>query len=552
MIPLFNLLNEAWIPVYTLDGCLEEWSLRDVFQRAHLCKEVYDSSPVVTISLYRLMLAILYRCYRQDDSTFDQHWLALWNAQEFDNHGISAYFDRWEERFFLFHDEYPFYQVAGCEVVRKEKVGKQEVYTTNPDSILRIITEAPDGGGPTLFDHRLYTEPQNISLPIVARLLVASQGFGTSASQTGRVRVGKSEVIDPSGRMTGLCLNGATVWLEGDTLFETLMLNYADYFSPDVDAPPWEYDGIGQKMRDSWNLSHVPKGRVERLTWQGRMISLVQPDVAENRPAVNEIHYTQGEKYKQIIDDPMKVVVTTDKDSYVRMNREKASWRDIHSFLSLQENRKGRPAAAIRFVSNLIAYEDISNTLKHRLFSLNVAGLVNDKAKIFLWRHDRMTIPASLLNDEERVQELQNLIEQAEEWESGKGKGRQVGMAQQLRERFQQVCELYLSPNFRDREGKPNPGGRKPDSKDIDHLTDALDPRRAYWARLETHFQALLLDIADDPAGASKRWLDAVEMEACCAFDEAINGLGDSIRAQQAVARVFTGFRVASRRTQKT
>lgn len=555
MTPEFNLLTEKWIPVITLDtGQREEVSLQDVFRRAHHFKEVYDSSPVITISLYRLLLAILYRSYRFSEMEFNEKWLSLWQSQCFDDKPIADYLNRFANHFYLFHHEFPFFQIAGCEVVEKKTVNKQEIHVPNPDSILRLITEAPDGGGPTLFDHRMYTEPQHVTLAETARLLVAAQGFGTSASQTGRVRFSESGVpINPSGRMMGICLNGATVWLEGDTLFETLMLNFSDYESPDDDMPPWECKDAVQQMQSSWRTPRVPKGRVQRFTWQGRALRLLLPEVHSENLVVSEVYYTQGDKYMQMIDDPMKVVITTDKDSYVRMNREKASWRDAHSLLSLQHRQSGRPAAAIRFVSDLIGYGDIPETLKHRRFTLHVAGLVNDPqavAKVFLWRHDRMTVPAALLNNETLVGELQSLILEAEEWEDGKKELRRVGMARQLRERFQLMSEIYLSPNYRDRNGKVKPNGRKPDPKDIQRLTDALDPRRAYWARLETHFQTLLLGIADNPTGAAETWRDAVEAEAHCAFKEAVNSLGDTVRAQQAQARVFPYFRVASRRTQ--
>ena len=60
--PRFNLIDEPWIP------CLRDantpptlLTLREVFAQAPRLWQIADPSPIVTISLHRLLLAILHR-----------------------------------------------------------------------------------------------------------------------------------------------------------------------------------------------------------------------------------------------------------------------------------------------------------------------------------------------------------------------------------------------------------------------------------------------------------------------------------------------------------
>lgn len=534
----FDLTTENWIPASSLEtGQVQEYSVRELLANAHHLGEIYDASPLVTVSLMRTLLALLYRALPVSD--YDQ-WQQVWEAGRFPTANIEAYLNKWQNRFDLFSEKYPFYQAAGLHL---EKC----------DGLSRLAEEQATGNNSTLFDHTLDETLKAYTPAQAARLVVAAQSF----SFAGLIRR-EATLPDESPFYWGSCYNavllpGVTLWLNGDTLFQTLMLNLVPPKSDEQedDAPIWEEEKphrFRDRMRDGRkSLVYPAQGPMDRFTWQSRLLRLV-PEQHGEATVVRQVCYTQG-RSADLTDnsfDPMQAFRRnkTEGMSPVRLAQEKAAWRDAHALMGVSDTNNHKPRA-FRLIATLIQNGVIE---PGRRYQLNVVGMANDQAKVYLWRHDRMTIPASLLNDEERVAELKGLIEQAEEWEAGKGKDRQVGMARQIRENFQQVCELYLSPNYRDRDGKPNPSGRKPDTKDISRLTNALDPRRAYWARLETHFQTLLLEMAADPSGAAERWLDAIESEARCAFQEAVHSLGETTRAQQAVARVYTRFQVASRR----
>ena len=57
----FNLVDEPWLPVMWSDGTAGEVGLRDALVRAHEIREMVDGSPLVTVSLHRLLLVHLGR-----------------------------------------------------------------------------------------------------------------------------------------------------------------------------------------------------------------------------------------------------------------------------------------------------------------------------------------------------------------------------------------------------------------------------------------------------------------------------------------------------------
>ena len=60
---VFSLIEEPWIPCIDLEGRNVEHSIRETLLEAHQLREVCDDSPLVTVAIHRLLLAILYRAF---------------------------------------------------------------------------------------------------------------------------------------------------------------------------------------------------------------------------------------------------------------------------------------------------------------------------------------------------------------------------------------------------------------------------------------------------------------------------------------------------------
>jgi CRISPR system Cascade subunit CasA len=141
-----------------------------------------------------------------------------------------------------------------------------------------------------------------------------------------------------------------------------------------------------------------------------------------------------------------------------------------------------------------------------------------------------------MLADSNLIERLGELLQNAEQ------------AASELNLRTRRMARLYLGPDA------DEPDGRKPDENDVAKLTEKIDPRPAYWARLERHFFVLLGSLPEDwdnlkdnwkpveRQAATNAWREHVKGEARRALEESIRSLGTTSRVIQAVARVRAEF----------
>lgn len=506
----FNLIDEPWIPCIDLQGKRVEYGIKETLLKAHELQEIVDDSPLVTVSIHRMLLAILYRAFEGPTNIAD--WRKLWEAGQFASDGpVTTYLDKWRDRFFLFHDTHPFMQVAGLEA--------------STVTINRLAMEVASGNNATLFGHNSDERPIPLSRPLAARLLLAYQSFAIGGGNGSRVKIRGREEKRPN-LSDGIALRGMNVWVQGASLFQTLLGNLAPLEA--LGSPCWEADDPNLD-RDRKGMGPVlSRGVTDRFSWLSRICLLIPSGHTVSFMAV-----AQGRSADKSVGDPMKVYRLNKKSGVLAMplSLGKSAWRDAHAILGIPQSTSGehRPECF-----NLLARANV-----HGMFSANIVGVVsesNKAAKIFLWRHERVPVPVALLNDVNLIERLGGLLQNAE----------QAG--QVLNERIRRVANLYLSPTAEDKDG------RKPDEKDVTNMANDLDPRPAYWARLERHFFNLLENLPNDwdvKAGGWKpdeeqkatiEWRKQVKYEAQRALEESIRQLGTTARAIQAVARVRTDF----------
>ena len=127
--PEFNLLDEKWIRVRRPDCVVEEVSLKEVFHNAHRYEELAGETAAQDVAILRLLLAVLHCVFSREDEHGNseplvdmeeedqeeevfRRWQALWALRNFPGDIINRYLEDWRERFWLFHEERPFWQVA--------------------------------------------------------------------------------------------------------------------------------------------------------------------------------------------------------------------------------------------------------------------------------------------------------------------------------------------------------------------------------------------------------------------------------------------------------
>jgi CRISPR system Cascade subunit CasA len=513
----FNLIEEPWIPCIDSHGQRIDCGIRDTLLKAHQLREICDDSPLVTVAIHRLLLAILYRTHSGPRDF--KAWRKLYAGGAFDPNSITGYLNKWSSRFDLISDSRPFYQMAGLET--KEAV-----------PVTRLATECATGNNVTLFDH--YVDDEEVDWPYsqAAKSLIACQSFALGFGRSARANIKGVDETRPYAA-DGIALRGMSIWLQGETLFETLTVNLAP--TSDASLPPWELeDPHGYRDRaDGRERRTVGSfGVVDRLTWQSRLVRLLPDDGTFSR-----MFFTQGRSADKSPGDPMKVYRVSKREgrSALPLSGDKAAWRDAHSILRIPEARANerRPECF-----NLVAQARSAGAVQPGTrFVAHVVGLASASGKagkFLLWRHERMPVPGAMLADVNLVKRLGSLLENAEK------------AAREQHYRAWRVARFYRVPADRE----PN----KKEKEDIDALVEKIDPRPAYWARLEKHFFELLENLLgdwdeakddwrpDEQQAATNAWRGHVKVEARRALEESIRSLGTTARAVQAVARVRTDF----------
>ncbi len=537
----YNLVEMPCIPVLDLKGHPKSLSLRETFLHAHELAEISHSSPIVTASLVRLCVALLTDVYSFRSQS---KWVPLWNLGHFKSEDIEYYLDKYKHCLDLFDSAHPFYQCARLE-------------DDNPVNLNNLAAELSSGNNPLLFDHTSDADVTDYSAQQAFHLLITTQNFALAGllRRTTRLK-GETEPIYWQSAYGGTLIPGAMIWLTGSNLFETLCLNLApltplesededELTELETDMPIWRRDDptvLRDKLLNNKLIKTAPKGTLDRLTFQSRLIRLL-PEWRDDQLVVSRAAFNHGRSLDPTLQhsfDPMLAYRPSKKEGYLvnRLSPEKSSWRDFHALIGLNVRESGVLQKVTPRAMKLLHYmidKGVPGIDDATLFRLNVAGLANDQAKILLWRHDRLEAPAKSLCDNDIASRVESLLSDAEQ------------IAITLRACIRRLCAIFLAPRSIDARGAKVEGAMEADPDRVTSLCNAIDSRGTYWARLECSFFQLLLDIVNDAESASDTWKDCVEREAKAAFTEAIINLGDSPSTWKAASMISSNFKVPSR-----
>ena len=488
----FNLIEEPFIPCLRTNGQTEEYNLRDVLLKSHEIAELRIASPLVTIAIHRLLLAVLHRCYQGPKKPADR--LAIRHAEVFDADRIEKYLAKWTDRFDLFHSQFPFYQRAGFA-------------TAEPSGINRLAQELSRGNNAALFDHTTDDPPPAMTPAQAALLVVAEQAFAVGG--------GKSD----TGNTTHAPLvSGAVVLVRGESLFETLWLNLTVFggrhpvASLDDDAPVWERPPLAPHVQPA-----RPRGYLDYLTWQSRTL-LLQPEVENDRIVVRRVFYAQGRKLESATGfyDPMMAYSRSERDGDrpVRFNEFRDLWRDSSALFQFGETDQFKGPTTLHTLSSFELGEVLPRSARHKL---SLFGLCTDKAKVNFWRHETLPLPLAYLDNQELVVWLKLALKLTEEVAS-----------EALRQAAKTAIESRLMAQ----------AGQRPDQNRVGHLLDSFAPLPLYWSRLELPYREMLVALAEPISNRDaliRRWFfDTLRPAALDAFENTIGRI-DGGRDMKAV-----------------
>lgn len=360
-----NLLVDRWLPARSRDAT-ESIGLHELFLCAHELTDIDSPITPAASGLWRILTVIAARVTGLDDMTLgadawhDRRADILTAEGRFDPQRVSAYFDRYRERFDLFHPEQPFLQDPRLA----EQCGKNS-------GINKLVLTRPSGQNQIWFDHHHDLDTRSLSANEAVWYLLAQLYYGPSGRCTSRTVSGVTEANSTAGPLR----SAISFHPLGRTLFESLVtgIPYLEKVPHGDDLAPWERDtphdplgappfpaGVGGVLAGSFRhsvlLRHVGK-RVEDawITWAWRKPT---PEVK----------------------DPYLVYqLSKTGNIYARgASTSRAIWRDVDALLlhDVGDRHSHRPAVLDSAISLPM---DVLDALRVRAFGFDQDGQTRDR-----------------------------------------------------------------------------------------------------------------------------------------------------------------------------
>lgn len=493
----FCLLDEPWLPVRLVDGRVLELGLLELFERSGEIVALAETAPPSLVAQYRLLLAITHRALTTALGSWRDRDRVHWYRQGLPQAEIRAYLEQWRERFWLFHPDYPFMQVAVLAIAEQTRE-KRKPWT-------QISLASANGNTPVVFDHAYDAAPVAIRPPSAITTLLGFLQF----TPGGLVKVLRD--ADKAGAL----VNTAAVLPVGQTLAKTLCL--ALHASPragvEPDLPSWEREPPTIAALHGEPL--LASGANDRYTRLSRAVLLCREDSG----AIRWLHFSAGLALGEDPNapDPM-ASFRAGSNGLVRLtfNEGRALWRDLPALVP--NSGSGSQAAAV--VQGAVALHKELNPFEAVHQPLLVAGLASDKAKLLRWRMEQITLPSTLLLEPDKALHLRERVAVADDL-FGEIKRLAIGM----------LAETMPEPGHKDTRGRAR------------SLVESGPLAASYFASAERVLPELLRLIGEgQPEPAEALWCQALRQAARQAWQQLLQGLGSSARALRADARYWPRF----------
>jgi CRISPR system Cascade subunit CasA len=491
----FNLIDEPWISCTSRDGPAE-LGLRAVFAHAHEIVEIADPSPIVTLALHRLLLAIAHRVFGPENA---DAWAEMRERGEWDMEQVDRYFARTVDRFDLFSATHPFFQAADLDVPAE----RFDAY--------KLVMELGTANT-SMFSDVDRINPPSLSPAQAARALVSIQPF----HRTGNIgdKRGPGKLPCEAGPLAG----AAVCLILGSSLYETLLLNMVDYSAseglpfkgPGTDLPAWERDAPPQ------DVERRPAGYLDWLTWITWIARLV-PDQEEGQVTVRRARIVRGARLPKGEEErrfeTMVAYSISEKYGYrpLPLRRERAVWRDSAALFQSSEARD-RP----KTLSQISERVEEAGLEPRATFPLSVCGVAFQQASALFWRNDRLPLPLVYLDDVALFGKVHTALGLAEEAGDGVQLSGQMLAAHLLKINLDGKLDRSARERLRDR-------------------VTSLGAGRQYWAALDPFFTRFLVDQAAGSDVSLAAWAQQVMDAARAAFEYAELALphdGESLHAR--------------------
>ena len=406
----FDLLREPWIRVITNDMHQKEISLLDVLVNSHEYRFLSGESSTQDVSLFRMLLAItetiFYRyepdgtenLLNEDDSDEDdviERWRQYYEIGAFRAETIVDYLNSYSERFWLFHPETPFYQVAG--------LGFGTDY--GADCLIGNIKESNNSATKHHFSLAEGSNIQILSYAEAARWLINFNSYSVNVKPDPKIPDGEK------GAGTGRLGKLGFIMAVGNNLFETLMLNLCAlkdgkeiWGNP---CPAWEQQPASDLHTREIS---VPDNIPEAYTIQSRRVCLKQDEnghVFGFRAKGGDYYSMENDISEQMTIWKYNIDKKTKKKTYKPQlhDPDVFIWREF-PIIFCNDNAKetsARMPGLIRWLERLVAEELIS---ADKLLTIRAVGLIYGDGMSYTLGdcvNDNLSLSMSLLQDKNMI-----------------------------------------------------------------------------------------------------------------------------------------------------
>ncbi len=491
--PAFNLLDERWIPIRTLAGDVRDVSLTQALLEADQFSALAETSPPNLVALHRMLLAVLHRALTAHHGPWKDADRARWYREGLPEAPIRAYLEQWRERFWLFHPEQPFMQVAGLAQA-DETQGKRKPWT-------QLTFENSSGNNPLVFDHSADGLPKPIDPGSAARHLLGYLQFAPG---------GPVKIFNPSGNDTsGPLANSAAVLPFDESLSKAFVLSLHPCPTRELffDVPAWEI--VPPVLSNLRTLRKAATGYNDLYT---RLIrsALILPD--ENL-AIREIYFAEGIGLNDDINlpDPM---ISQRKNANGELKKigfrgGRSTWRDLPALLPGPVAHGGFPAPILGWTCNVF------DALREwdASFEVMVAGVAMEKMKCERWRLESFVLSRHILANPEATGLLRQFVQQAED----------------VHWRFRKIATSMIA-EILPVSGEQTRSKTGRDKRSVEEkLYDSFSATPVFFSTVErVFFELIPLAAKGEVEMARRKWGGAITKAVWCAWNAARQSLGNS------------------------
>ncbi len=354
-----------------LDGSRAEGGLRFILERAHEIAYIDAERPTTSSALTLLASAIVASALDDDINGRLEALRAGLMPQR-----VLEYLDKYEDRFWLVHPKYPFYQ---CDPALPTPDLKHK-----PASVVLFIDVPPDQKG-----RKLYQGPLRHRIPWqdAARCLVEIQMFdlgGPTFTHFPDKQTSKGVATHADAAIAG---GGCIMTAVGQNLFNTLLINAP--IRQGRDAPTWERKpGYGPRLiHDAGPIAFITANpRTVLFDYTNGEIGETLFGAGENLNS-REVHYLAG--FVVSFEEKKNSGMRYDK---ARLGSERSSWRWSFGVLAARSNRLASTA-----LDNLRYFARNDHVWESAAVVMSFAGYSSKQKNVKSVDKATLVIPASFL-----------------------------------------------------------------------------------------------------------------------------------------------------------